>query len=356
MIISHKSIFSFILCLAGVSLSAQVTSYGNIYIGNQYEVAVKSSTLHFEKSQSGALSGILGSERRFTPGFISFVGATFPINLDDEKHVDGYIKSYMTEPTLFPVGDNGVYRPAAISNASVANPTSAAYFAVNPSLAITSSLRGGNEPILPNGIVYPTSVKDTTLTFIDTSGYWDINGTEATKISLSWTATTNLSKYISDIARVTMVGWSDSSNSWEEIPSSIDDVSMFGAASTLNSGSISSTNLVPNTYDVYTLGFKKEMLKSDDELPNYISPNGDGINDKWILPASFTRMYPNAKVIIYNRYGNIVWRSNGVYQNNWGGERLLDNEPLPDGVYYYLLELDPNFATTKTGFVQIMRQ
>lgn len=261
MIKRHKSIFSFILCFAGVSLSAQVTSYGNIYIGNQYEVAVKSSILYFEKSQSSAFPGILGTDRRFTPGFISFVGATYPIKLDDQKYVDGYVKSYVTGSTLFPVGDNGVYRPAAINNASVANPTHAAYFAVNPSLAITSSLRGGNEPILPNGIVYPTSVKDSILTFIDTSGYWDINGTEATKISLSWIATTNLSKYVNDISRVTMVGWSASSQSWEEIPSTLDNVSMFGAASTLNSGSISCTSLVPNKYDVYTLGFKKEMRK-----------------------------------------------------------------------------------------------
>ena len=39
-----------------------------------------------------------------------------------------------------------------------------------------------------------------------------------------------------------------------------------------------------------------------------------------------------------------------------GGEGFFNNEPLPDGVYNYLLELDTNFATTKTGFIQIMRQ
>jgi gliding motility-associated-like protein len=92
----------------------------------------------------------------------------------------------------------------------------------------------------------------------------------------------------------------------------------------------------------------------DGELPNYISPNGDGANDKFVIPSSILKKYPNLRLSIYNRWGNMVWRSNGVYQNNWGGEHY-DASNLPDGVYYYIMELESIVEKNKTGFIQVMR-
>jgi gliding motility-associated-like protein len=92
----------------------------------------------------------------------------------------------------------------------------------------------------------------------------------------------------------------------------------------------------------------------DGELPNYISPNGDGTNEKFVIPSSIRKKYPNLRLSIYNRWGNMVWRSNGVYQNNWGGEHF-DESNLPDGVYYYILELETIVEKNKTGFIQVMR-
>ena len=91
-------------------------------------------------------------------------------------------------------------------------------------------------------------------------------------------------------------------------------------------------------------------------LPNYFSPNGDGENDNWVLPDAMYSLYPNLKVIIYNRWGNIVWRSTGVYHNDWGGVHQKDNLPVPDGVYYYLIELDSESKKPISGFVEVMRQ
>lgn len=95
--------------------------------------------------------------------------------------------------------------------------------------------------------------------------------------------------------------------------------------------------------------------------PNYISPNGDGINDVWCIDPILS-IYPKTKVIIYNRWGNIVWRSSGPYgkcssgTNVWFGQKEGSKLPVPDGVYYYLMELDDEFKTTRTGFIEIMRQ
>jgi gliding motility-associated-like protein len=97
------------------------------------------------------------------------------------------------------------------------------------------------------------------------------------------------------------------------------------------------------------------IVKAQGDLPNFITPNGDGKNDNFVIPASYFAKYPNLKIAIYNRWGNIVWRSEGTYQNNWNGSHQINNEPLPDGVYYYIFELDKEFAKTKTGFIQILR-
>jgi gliding motility-associated-like protein len=106
--------------------------------------------------------------------------------------------------------------------------------------------------------------------------------------------------------------------------------------------------------EVYSYWVYIENPPCDDEIPNYISPNGDGANDKFVLPASMRKKYPNLRLSIYNRWGNMVWRSNGVYQNNWGGEHY-DASNLPDGVYYYIIELENQNEKARTGFIQVMR-
>jgi len=55
---------------------------------------------------------------------------------------------------------------------------------------------------------------------------------------------------------------------------------------------------------------------------------------------------------IYNRYGTKVYsRSN--YTNQWSGQSDNDNE-LPDGTYYYVIERDG--VATKTGWVYVNRE
>ena len=85
------------------------------------------------------------------------------------------------------------------------------------------------------------------------------------------------------------------------------------------------------------------------------------VNDVWNIDGILLK-YPNAKAIVYNRWGNVVWRSTGSYgrsstgRNIWYGQQEGSQELVPDGVYYYLLELEDGFGTTKTGFIEIMRQ
>jgi len=85
------------------------------------------------------------------------------------------------------------------------------------------------------------------------------------------------------------------------------------------------------------------------KVPNAFSPNGDGINDNWQI-TNITD-YEKATVQVYNRYGQMVYRSEG-YGTPWDGK--VNGGPLPVGTYYYIIELKNGFAPL-TGSVTIIR-
>lgn len=66
------------------------------------------------------------------------------------------------------------------------------------------------------------------------------------------------------------------------------------------------------------------------------SPNGDGIND--VLVFTGLEYFSPASLRVFNRYGTLVYESDD-YQNNWDGKWQDKNQPLPDGTYYYRLQL-----------------
>jgi gliding motility-associated-like protein len=68
---------------------------------------------------------------------------------------------------------------------------------------------------------------------------------------------------------------------------------------------------------------------------NAFTPNGDGINDVWLVNLGACLV--KAKVEVFNRYGAKVFESN-EYKNNWDGTYKGKN--LPDGTYYYVLTVE----------------
>ena len=68
---------------------------------------------------------------------------------------------------------------------------------------------------------------------------------------------------------------------------------------------------------------------------NAFTPNGDGINDLWIITNG--PCLTKAKVNVYNRYGSEVYSSED-YKNNWDG--TYKGKTLPDATYYYVIIYD----------------
>lgn len=90
------------------------------------------------------------------------------------------------------------------------------------------------------------------------------------------------------------------------------------------------------------------IVNCDDAIPNVFSPNGDGINDYFVIDEAI--IYPNNYLIIFNRWGEIVYEQHG-YKNSFGGNQLVD------GVYFYRFYHDYKNHPKQimNGFFHILR-
>lgn len=83
--------------------------------------------------------------------------------------------------------------------------------------------------------------------------------------------------------------------------------------------------------------------------PNSFTPNGDNVNDVWNI--KYIESYPQVTIDVFNRNGGKVFSSKG-YQNPFDGN--FQNEPLPVGVYYYIIN-PRNGRKAITGPLTIIR-
>ena len=94
--------------------------------------------------------------------------------------------------------------------------------------------------------------------------------------------------------------------------------------------------------------FYKVKVINIPQIPNTFSPNGDGINDKWVFGNITTDNI--TEVNIFDRNGHKIY-SNRRYDNSFDG--TIDGQPIPMGTYYYVIRL--NNVYTLTGWVYIIR-
>lgn len=117
-------------------------------------------------------------------------------------------------------------------------------------------------------------------------------------------------------------------------------------------------NIEVNEAGVYTLTITNEYgCKSTDDIevildigiPNFITPNGDGYNDTWIIPFLFNK--PESEIIVFDRFGNTV-ASYKYGMAEWDG--TSNGAPLPEGTYWYIIKV-PGINKPYKGAITIKR-
>jgi hypothetical protein len=196
-----------------------------------------------------SLQGVSTTDRSSSYGAFSFTKMVSWVNASDANHINGYVKKYGATPFTFPVGDNGAFRPVSMSGFATSGQTAtAAYFAAAP---VSPSALG-------TGVSAVSAVE-----------YWDIDGTAATRLTLTWDAASNVTALTgSTLSALTILGWNGSQ--WVAIPSTVAATTLdessacsefTATAGTLTVGAITTdAALNPGTYQYYTLGVLSAKL------------------------------------------------------------------------------------------------
>ncbi len=101
-----------------------------------------------------------------------------------------------------------------------------------------------------------------------------------------------------------------------------------------------------------------------DSIPNYLdpnpcnliangfTPNGDGDNDLFIIPA--VSGYPNFKITIFNRWGGVIYEyaNNGAANPQWWDGTYKDKK-VPAGTYYYIIDFNQDDLDPIQGWVYV---
>ncbi len=87
---------------------------------------------------------------------------------------------------------------------------------------------------------------------------------------------------------------------------------------------------------------------------NYVSANGDGINDTFTIEG-LRDIFVNFELNLYNRWGRLIWTGNNQTED-WNGFSnkgfRLDENDSPYSTYYYILNLnDEGYPIPLSGFL-----
>jgi gliding motility-associated-like protein len=82
-------------------------------------------------------------------------------------------------------------------------------------------------------------------------------------------------------------------------------------------------------------------------IPNVFTPNGDGINDTFVIKE--LDKYISNRLVVFNRWGSSVFEQNDYISGDWDGGNLAD------GTYYYVLKCKGYFSDDEfRGTVNIL--
>lgn len=272
------------------------------------------------------ISGTIFTPRSSYSNNLSFISDSFYTGENNSNMVDGYTSILGKEIFTFPIGQNGKLRPLTITSEAINDYARSAYFDEDP-----------NSPSI-FGTSFNTDEIENEFLSVSTQEFWQLEGEVPSTVTLTWddqSFVSLLGEYITDLK---VVGWNIMQKQWEDLGNSDVEGSM-------ESGSVTSDTFIPNDYEIITIGGNNDLLEplAKIKLDNYyMTPNGDGINDRLVIEG--IENSPNNTLQIFNRYGVLVY-SKQNYIDEFDGtsnrESVISRgSGLPSGIYYYIIILN----------------
>ncbi len=261
----------------------------------------------------------------------------------------GYLsrETNSTGTYTYPVGSStltNIYRAVDITPASSTNNSYAVRVSSNdPSFDNGTSATGAVGP-------FDRAIKDASIDQLNDQFYHNI-----VRLTGNDIASVDVFYFGTDGTFDGMAQWQDNSNQWEN--ANFTNINISGASSVGSPDRVSTRSVGDFTHDAFALNTVSKLI----EIPQLITPNGDDMNDIFVIDN--IEYYPNNKLQVFNRYGNLVYEKEG-YLNDWNGNANVSkginlifdgegNETLPSGTYFYVLDLGVELIEPYVGYVQI---
>ena len=294
-----------------------------VFNNSKEEQAFLTSGDVFILGEASFKQGVVKMKDRETRFIFDYTASS--IDESDLSYVEGRVIKLGDTRFRYPVGDDGIWRPAFISGTQSAKESVSAEYVLKDNLFFEQHKN-------VSGII----------TKINTNEYWYVKDVSELSnsflLGLTWDERTTIPELLKDPeTELHIVRWDDKQQLW------VDE----GGVVDMSTKTVTTPTTVKG-YGYFTLAtIKKDwIVEGNVVIYNLVTPDGDGKNDYFIIDN--INKYPNNRVEIYNRWGVKVYETTGydpkgdgssnVFAGYSEGRVTIDNsKKLPSGTYYYVV-------------------
>ncbi|MFG4002062.1 gliding motility-associated C-terminal domain-containing protein [Flavobacterium aquidurense] len=249
------------------------------------------------------------------------------VNTSDLSFVRGKVVKKGVLNFEFPTGHSNFYRPSFHGNSNTHHHFISSYFKEN------------------SDTLYSHSQKEEDILTINENEFWVVEketGDENIVLSLSIDSDTTPALFFENNPdlKMVIVRWDKVAKKWINEGGEVSDPELSNDKTTLITTQVKG-------YGIFTMALITKLNDIPDAedliIYNGISPNGDGINDTFLIKG--INQYADNTVEIYNRWGVKVFETHSynetdnVFRGYSNGRATVNRDSgLPEGTYYYILK------------------
>lgn len=268
--------------------------------------------------------------------YLEFENSAFYNGSSNFSKINGFVKARVSNNLILPIGDDLFLRPMSVETTGTPSTYTGCYIFDNATL---------NNPFFTEEEV----------TEVNTNEYWILKGDDQTSVTLHWNERSALENIAENSSEICIVGYEIATSTWKNLG----NINIVGD---LNSGFVTSQTFIPNEYAALTFGVIDNNEQPEDDLSEkgyhyLVSPNGDGVNDRFVIEELAN--FENNALQIYDRNGLLVYQAQN-YTDQFEGftgnniAAISRNKGLAQGIYYYIASVNGGEFSIQ-GFLYIDR-